>query len=185
MPGTPRPARERESGMTARRRKNAGEKDLPYRKPGRPTLDITQQEIAQRELTTAFELLKAGGDPIAIYVLTMAAFHVATGEARRLKRVTPWETYVQAIPAEYQRSYHDRMLGHFNSMKHGGLGDLKDFMPDVVHVYLMLAMGTFWAAFEVEPAGLQDLRQWIDQNIPENLRGSYDENPATLQGDGA
>ena len=166
--------------MTARHRKNANHKELPYNKPSLPTLAITQQEIAQRELTAAFDLLKAGGDPIAIYVLTMAAFHVASGEAKRLKRVTPWESYVREIPPEYQRSYHDRMLGHFNSMKHGGKGDLKDFMPDVVHVYLMLAMGTFWAAFECEPVGLHELRDWIDTNVPADLKGAYDESPATL-----
>lgn len=144
--------------MTARR-KGTGSK-LPRRKPDLPTLDLSRQEIAKRELSAAFHLLISGGDPIAVYVLTMAAFHICDGEAKRLKRPTPWQMYLAQIPQEYRDDYVDILIGHFNVMKHGGKGGLENFMPGAVHVYMLLTMAGYWAAFDEEPAELRDLVEW-------------------------
>lgn len=154
--------------MTARR-KGKGRK-LPRPKPNLPTLDISRQEIARRELSAAYQMLIAGGDPIAIYVLTMAAFHVCDGEANRLKRPTPWRTYLEQVPEEYRDDYADIMIGHFNVMKHGGKGGLENFIPDAVHIYMLLAMAGFWAVFDEEPAELRDLVNWAKTHPIVELR---------------
>lgn len=130
----------------------------------RPTLQLTADEVAEREINVAIDLLLRGGDPVAIHVLTMAAYDVVEAAARRMKKRTVLEDHVATLPADERDGYLDVIRGPFNFMKHGGRAEelLADFMPDSVQLHLIAATTTFMDIYGREPARGPDLWGWVE-----------------------
>lgn len=144
-----------------------------------PELRISAQEVAQREIDTAIHLFLGKGDPVAIHVLSMAAFEVVEAEAKRRGVDTVWEQHVAQLPLEHQDAYRALIKGPFNFMKHGGKkGELlSDFMPGSVHLHLIVAASTYWHVFEVQTPLMPALWGWARAHEPKLVLAPADGGP--------
>jgi hypothetical protein len=137
--------------VTKRRRRRAGQSDIPKDESLPGSLPLRKERVVEGELTTAIRLFFHDGDPVAVHVLASAAAAVLHDVGSANGRVTWRATMLGAIREEYQDAMADGLDAAFEFMKHGARDhdkEFKGFDPSINQLLLFVSSIDFWRVFE-------------------------------------
>ncbi len=130
-----------------------------------PSLALDKLEVARRQLETAVEMYFAGGDPVSIHTLTMAAYEILDNyaKAKQLPRMNMVVHLEKMFPAEAVPRLRRLMRKPQNFFKHANEdpGDTIDFNPDQTMFPLLDACLMYPVLSASESTIMSAFAQWF------------------------